>query len=423
MTDWGGFSYHMRVGLEWWTDGYDTNTPSINVYVRPWVQVDSSWNFNDSQTVTLSGSVGGSWTFQNTMGANGTAAFGPAVIGGQGQNYGGGPVYTVTAVLSGIYLGPGGNGTASVTSSFALPARPPNVPTNPGVAVDSVTATSARVVVFASDGRGAAVDAYQTAISLPGGNWGGWSQSWFGGTGTATGLQPNTYYECAAQAHNWVGWSGWTYSSFTTAGTAPSVPLNLAISNLTQTGARAAWSAPSNNGGVAISNYTVQLATNSGFTAGLQTITDNASPNDFTGLTPNTQYWVRVRANNSIGSSAYTTAVSFRTPMVVNASGPSGTQAPFQTITLLGSDANDATVSTRTWSQVSGPAVTLTGTTTKTCTFYAPGTLSGTTLVFRYSVKDTSNVTVTSDISIPIRAAKHRAVIGGVEVPMDFRAA
>jgi hypothetical protein len=203
------------------------------------VQVDSSWNFNDSQTVTLSGSVGGSWTFQNTMGANGTAAFGPAVIGGQGQNYGGGPVYTVTAVLSGIYLGPGGNGTASVTSSFALPARPPNVPTNPGVAVDSVTATSARVVVFASDGRGAAVDAYQTAISLPGGNWGGWSQSWFGGTGTATGLQPNTYYECAAQAHNWVGWSGWTYSSFTTAGTAPSVPLNLAISNLTQTGARA----------------------------------------------------------------------------------------------------------------------------------------------------------------------------------------
>jgi Fibronectin type III domain len=309
---WGGFSGHLRVGIEVRHDGYDTWTPSINVYVDYYVQCDSTWNFGDSQRLNIWGSVGGGWDFYNDLGKNGVKFIGTAVVGGQGQSYGGGPVYHFAGGITGHYQG----ATPSHGIDWALPARPPNVPTNPPMWVTEVTSNSARINVNPADGRGAGVDAYEVAISHPGPSWGGWHQSWGGGTGYATNLQPNTVYEAAARAHNWVGWSGWTYSGhFRTGAAAPGAPGAPSNSEVGQTQARVSWGAPGFTGGSAILSYGIQVSRNSGFTDVVQDFdTGNATTNRLlTGLTPGQQYWVRVRARNGVGWSGYTGATNFTT--------------------------------------------------------------------------------------------------------------
>lgn len=309
-VQWGGYAGHMRVGIDVFTDGYDTNTPSINVYVDVYINIDSTWNFNDAQRIDLSGSVGGAWNFQNNLGKNGTQYIGRAIIYNQGQNYGGGPYYSFRAVLSGHYQG----ATPSVDVGFNLPARPANVPAPPGIGIDSVTSTGARILVYAPDPRGAGIDAYQTVTSKPGADFSSWTNDFGGGTGTVNNLQPASTYQAATRAHNAVGWSDWAYSGqFTTGATVPGQVGGFSIDQVAQTSARANWTAPG-NGGSAIGYYELQLSDNSGFTAGLRTIQiSQGSPWTQSDLTPGKLYYARMRAVNGVGAGSYSTAVSFTT--------------------------------------------------------------------------------------------------------------
>jgi hypothetical protein len=310
MTVWGGQVQHEAVGVNVFNDGYDTNTPSINVYAD-WYIHTFSWGFNDNQTLNVDGSTGATFNFAcNTGNGEVDLYVGRTTIYGQGQSYGGGPTYRFHGWITGQYLG----GQPSVDYYWALPARPANVPTNPGCSVSNVTNNSAYVTVTASDGRGAGVDQYQVAISLPGGSFSSWSQSWTGGSGTATNLQPATVYEAAAQAHNGVGWSGWTFSGqFTTGATVPAAPTAPASNTVDQTTVNITWTAPSNNGGSAITGYDVQRATDSGFTANVVTTAATTSPLALSGLTPGMTYYVRVRAKNGVGTSAWTSTINFTT--------------------------------------------------------------------------------------------------------------
>ncbi len=306
---WGGESGHMSVGIEVTTDGYDTNTTSVNVYVDFYIKCGPSWNFGDAQTLTAGGNVGGSWNFQNNLSSNQTQYIGRAIVYGQGLSYGGGPTYYFSGQISGHYQG----ATPSCGVYFTLPARPPNYPTPPGVGVDSVTASSARAVVYAPDPRGSGIDAYETALSLPGPNWSGWTTSFGGGTGTATGLAPATTYQFASRAHNGVGWSAWGYSgNFTTGATVPGTPTAVGSNTVGQTTANVTWTAPS-NGGSAILDYTLQIATDAGFSQNVQTLTFSGSPAALTTLVPGTLYYYRVRANNAVGNGAYSAAQQFTT--------------------------------------------------------------------------------------------------------------
>jgi hypothetical protein len=66
------------------------------------------------------------------------------------------------------------------------------------------------------------------------------------------------------------------------------------------------WTAPDDNGG-AITNYTLQASSTSA-TAGFATIdTGTTRTFSYTGLTKYNQYWFRVSATNSAGTSAYST--------------------------------------------------------------------------------------------------------------------
>jgi hypothetical protein len=80
------------------------------------------------------------------------------------------------------------------------------------------------------------------------------------------------------------------------------------------------WTAPSSNGGTSVTSYTLQRATDSGFTTGVVTTTGlTGLSTTVTGLTNGTPYYFRVYAVNAVGTaagtgSAWRTAASPVTP-------------------------------------------------------------------------------------------------------------
>jgi hypothetical protein len=92
---------------------------------------------------------------------------------------------------------------------------------------------------------------------------------------------------------------------------------------------------------------------------------------------------------------------------------------PWSTVTLTGTDTGSPT--TRAWTQTGGaPSVTISGASTTTPTFTAPGTIAGTTLTFTYTVSG-SGAPASSATNVTVLPVTERAVIGGVEVPMQIR--
>lgn len=86
--------------------------------------------------------------------------------------------------------------------------------------------------------------------------------------------------------------------------TAPGTPI--LSQGGTGTSITATVAAPSSNGGDAITNYQFQIATNSGFTTGLETVNNGTSrTKTWTGRALNTTYYVRARAQNSAGYGPY----------------------------------------------------------------------------------------------------------------------
>lgn len=80
------------------------------------------------------------------------------------------------------------------------------------------------------------------------------------------------------------------------------------------------WTAPADNGGTSVTSYTLQRATNSGFTTGVVTTTGlTGLSTTVTGLTNGTPYYFRIYAVNAVGTaagtgSAWRTAASPVTP-------------------------------------------------------------------------------------------------------------
>lgn len=94
---------------------------------------------------------------------------------------------------------------------------------------------------------------------------------------------------------------------------APSAP-TATVSNVTSSSARVVLSGSSSNGD-SIDSYQTQIATNSGFSTGLQT--SSGSTKDWTGLSAATTYYVRGRAHNDIGYSSYSSTKNFTTGATV----------------------------------------------------------------------------------------------------------
>lgn len=208
-------------------------------------------------------------------------------------------------------------GGASVGVSLALTT----LHAAPGVPVPSantITSTSAVVTcTVPADNRSAITD-YDIQVddnsdfSSPVGT--------YNRGATATGLTPGTTYYMRANATNGVGTSAWSASvSFTAPAIAPNVPVP-SVSSITSTSAVVTCTVPNSNGS-AITDYDVQVDDNSDFSSPVGTY--NRGDN-VTGLSPGARYYVRARATNGVGTSAWSASISF----VASSTAPSTPVAP-----------------------------------------------------------------------------------------------
>lgn len=129
---------------------------------------------------------------------------------------------------------------------------------------------------------------------------------------TVTGLTLATTYYYRVRANNSVGYGAWSSILNATQLGLPGGPTGFTVTP-GAVDAALAWTTPGSTGGTAITGYTIQRASDSGFTAGLVTVSVSPTPTTatITSLTPGVTYWWRVGTVTSAGTT-YCAAVSAR---------------------------------------------------------------------------------------------------------------
>lgn len=130
---------------------------------------------------------------------------------------------------------------------------------------------------------------------------------------TVTGLQKYSVYNIRVKANNTYGSSPWTIIPALTQGTKPSEPQGLVVTSITNNNAILNWQAPTDNGGKAVTGYTVQYSTDPTFKDYVETQVDTTTSLNVDKLVRSTVYYFRVAAKNEQGTSAYSVEVQATT--------------------------------------------------------------------------------------------------------------
>jgi hypothetical protein len=195
----------------------------------------------------------------------------------------------------------GTNAAGQGTASNTLSATPLTVPGAP--ALNSATPGNTQVALAwsapASNG-GSAITGY-TATASPGGATCSTSGAL---TCTVTGLTNGTAYSFTVKATNAAGTSAASNSLNATPRTVPSAPQSLTAAPDKAKGIDLAWSAPSTNGGSAITGYKVYRRTSTGSYVLIATVSGSTLTYRDTSTSKGTQYFYVIRATNAAGDSA-----------------------------------------------------------------------------------------------------------------------
>ena len=192
--------------------------------------------------------------------------------------------------ISGI----GGPATFTHTVTRDTVPDAPHTPVISGIKATSVVAT------FADAGNGGdAIDARQITYGTS--SSGGTSTVSSDGSTTITGLTAGTTYYFWARTHNSVGWSPWSGRASAKTQATPTAPAAPLLSSVTATTVDVAFY-PNGDGGSPITSWQIGWGPTA-LTPG-PTI-PASSPQVLTGLTPGTTYYIFVRAQNSVGWSAW----------------------------------------------------------------------------------------------------------------------
>ena len=326
-----------------------TQTFTVNAVVpgAPTIGTATAGDTQATVTFTAPTSTGGApilasgyTVTSNPLGATGTGSGSPITVTGlsNGTSY----TFTVTATNS------AGTGTASAASNSVIPAAPQtitfanpgtqNFGTSPTLSASS-SAGAGYVVIFTSSTTGVCTVSGITLTFVAAGNC----------TINADQAGDTSLLPAPQVSH-----------TFTVNPVAPGAPtIGTAIAGDTQ--ASIAFVAPSNNGGSAITSYTVTANP-----ADVAPVQGASSPIVVTGLTNGVAYTFTVTATNAV-------------PLTGGASAASNSITPkaTQTITFANPSAqNFGTTPTLTATSDSGLTPTFTSSTTSVCTITSGGLLS-----------------------------------------------
>jgi hypothetical protein len=226
--------------------------------------------------------------------------------------------FTVTATNS------VGTGTASsASSSVSLPITAPRAPTGIAATVGNAIAT----VSFTPPANtgGATILSY-TVTATPVGGGTPITATGVSSPITVTGLTNGTAYTFSVTATNSVGTSTSSTPSaaVTPAATAPGVPTIISATG-SNGSATVTFTAPGNNGGSAITGFTVTATSVRGRAE--ITATGTNSPITVTGLANGTSYTLTVTATDAAGTSTSSTPSSAVTPAPIAPGAPTGITA------------------------------------------------------------------------------------------------
>ena len=261
-----------------------------------------------------------------------------------GQTY----FYTVTAVNS-VGESPQSNETSVTPTSSATVPQPPT-------SLTATVASSSQInLSWASpvNNGGSALTGYQIERSTDSGST--WS-TLVANTGNTsikysdTGLHPSTIYTYRVSSINSVGTSSPSNTATATTSsntTIPSSPTGLVATAISSSQINLSWTAPSNNGGAAITGYDIERSTDNGNTWSnlIPNTSSTATTYNDTGLSSSTTYTYRVSAINSVGtslpsdtSSATTSTVTSSGIVLNNVQSTSGVVSFSNQITLADFD-------------------------------------------------------------------------------------
>lgn len=224
-----------------------------------------------------------------------------------------------TAAGGASYWDDGGSLSGLMPGSFQY-AEVPSAPQTPG-ATPGVAAGSANLTWAAPASNGdSAITGYKIEWATDAGFTTGVGSKTVGAvtSDTVTGLTPGATYYFRVYAINAVATAAGTTSVASSSvsallGSVPDAPTALTI--LAKPGAfGCSWTAPAFTGGLPITSYELQVATDSGFASIVANLTGiTALAKSVVGLAPATLHYARVRAVNSLGPGAWSTVASAST--------------------------------------------------------------------------------------------------------------
>ena len=202
--------------------------------------------------------------------------------------------------------GSGGFSEYSNTIDFTTAQDAPGAPS--GLRLGNVWPRTADIAWQPASG---AFTEYRIAISRDGANF---DNAGVVGAGQASyrleGLVPNTRYWVKVRANGSGGFSEYSNTiDFTTAQDAPGAPSGLRLANVWPRTADIAWQPASG----AFTEYRIAISRDGANFDNAGVVGTDRDSFRLEGLTPNTRYWVKVRANGPGGFSEYSNTIDFAT--------------------------------------------------------------------------------------------------------------
>ncbi len=227
--------------------------------------------------------------------------------------------HTITGLTNGteyevqVYaVNSAGNGTPSESATATpteaapvgnLPMKPTTLELTAGIREISATWTAP------TDDGGSAITGYELQHRTGGGAWSAPISAGTSTSHTIMNLTNDTEYEVQVRAVNAIGTGPWSTSATATLPDTPAAPtaLTLTVGNGQIS---ATWTAPSNNGGSAITGYELQYRTGSASWTQIASTDITGTSHIIMNLTNGSAYEVQVRAKNTVGNSDWSDTTS-----------------------------------------------------------------------------------------------------------------